>query len=353
MKTHLKTILVIVCAAALLYCFAANPASAQRDNQTINSIPTLKDTGGSSFSLSDLNNHYTLLVFFSIYSDNTATVLKYFGEMRKRQPFTNKLRIVGVNLDPSPDALDNFLRKNKVPFRVLHDISLELSNRFSVRKPPNVFLIDPSRAVVYSNTGFDPDSLSDIESKVADLMNSGSDKKWASADRPDSFDKMFMEKKLVGANTRFSRFCRVNDALLLYVSEDGSLFQFHTREMVRRLIATDVASADWSPDCSSVVFAQKEKSGIWIKPLDGAAMEIAPVGKLPLWSPRGNFIVFMANDDVWVHHIAMQKRWQISADIKSAQWSSEGTLLMLTDNKGRSWLISPFAHATLVEKLFK
>ncbi|MFA6448653.1 MAG: redoxin domain-containing protein [bacterium] len=353
MKKNKKKLLVILCAATLFSLIGYGHAKAQPENQIINSIPTLKDTGGSSFSVSELNDHFTLFVFFSIYSDNSAATLKYLSAMRKQPQFANKLRIIGVNVDPSTNSLDNFLRKNKVQFRILLDVSLEFSNRFSVRNPPSLFLIDPSRAVIFANSGVEPYSLQDIETRLSGLVSAGNGKSRAAADKPDSMDKMFLDKKLISANTRFLKFCRGNDALLLYVSDDGSLFQLNSRDMARRLLATDVASADWAPDCKSVVFAQKEKSGVWIKPLDGAAVEIADEGRSPQWSPRDNFIVFMVREEVWTHQIATKKRWQISADIKSIQWSPDGSLLQLTDVKGRSWLVSPFAHASLIEKLFK
>ncbi len=337
----------------LLSTPAALNAAGIAEGATITSLPELKDAGGGQFSTADLKDRYTAFIFFSIYSDGTADVLKYFNDIRKRPVVSSKMRIVGVNIDPSVEALDDFLRKNRVQFRVLLDVSLEMSNRFSVRRTPSLFILDPDMTVRLAVTGFSTDSLNEIDSKLMDTISGSAPKNRSASYKPDDNDKNFMDKKLVGANSRFSRFCASNDKLLLYVAEDGSLFQFSIKDMARKLLATDTASADWSPDCSAVVFAQKEKSGLWLKKLNGSAEEIAPWGKNPLWSPRNDFIAFLVGEDVWVYQIATQKRWQIGADIKTIQWSPEGSLILMTDRKGRAWLASPFSHASIIERIFK
>lgn len=337
---------------ALLLC--AVGAAAASEPQPLSAIPSIKDTGGTLFTDDDLDDQFTLLVFFSMYSDATPDVFKYLSEMRKKAPFKNSLRIIAVNVDPDSGQLDAYVKKNKIPFRVLMDLSLDLSNKLSIKTPPSIFLIDPDHNLRISARGLKPDSLPQIEAKTADAISYGTaSSKKSNADKPDAKDKEFMDKKMIAVRTRFYKFCRDNENLLLYVTEDNSLFIFNIKDMSRKMVTSDASSADWSPDCSSVVFASKEKSGVWIKPLDGSAEQIANEGRYPQWSPRGNFIAFMASNDVWVYHITPKKRWQLAADMKSFHWSPDGRLILLSDSKGKLWLVSPFSKASLLEKIFK
>lgn len=349
-----KKYLIVALLGIVLTSRAAPPLHAElAEGKSVASIPSLKDTDGRAFGISDLKGQYTILVFFSIYSDKSKELINYMADLQQRQPSASGFQVIGVNLDPSPDAVKNYISENHIPFRVLLDLSLELSDRFAVKNPPSIFIIDPNLVVKFSTEKFDSKTRSVLESRIEELTETASKMPQQPEDEADRTDKEFRKKKLVSAGARLAKFCSVKGEKLLYISQDNILWIFDVRKMARREIASDASSADWSPKCDEVVYSGAEKSGIWISGPEDKPEQVAPQGERPVWSAAGDLIAFMAGEAVWVYQRSTDKRWQVAASGTKVQWSSDGALLLVTDEKSRIWLISPFSQASLIERILK
>ncbi|HOO55297.1 MAG TPA: redoxin domain-containing protein [bacterium] len=320
--------------------------------QTITSMPNIIDTDGAVFGTADVKDKTTLLFFFSIYSDSTEELLQYMHKLLIKPEFKDKIQIIGVSIDPTAVSVCEFFKKRKIPFRILLDNSLELSNRFAIKKTPGVFLLDTDRTVQFSKTGFSVENRLALEFKIASVLNPGSSFS-QETEYDNEISNEFDEKKLVSANTRVLKFCPVNNSLLFYISNDQILWFFDIDTFSRTELATDIESADWSPDCSRIVFSNLKKQGVWIKELNSPANKISTSGTKPVWSPKGDLIAYVVDENIFVFSIDENRKWQVSAPGIEASWSPSGNLLIITDKKKRAWLVSPFSQASLIQRILR
>jgi peroxiredoxin len=343
----------VAAAALLLAALVSTVAKAElTEGKSVASIPSLKDTDGGVFGASAMKDKYTLFFFFSIYSDNTKELLNYMSELNQRISASGNIQVIGVNVDPSPEEVKRRISNNKFSFRVLLDISLDLSDRLAVKNTPGIFIIDPNMEVRYSGQGFDAKTRAALESKLSDL-NGHTPKRQPPAGESDSRERDFKKKKLVSDGATLTKFCPSDGNRLIYISRDDMLWIFNISDMSRKKIAKDASSADWSPACDMVVYSGKEKAGVWTVSPDEKPEPISPEGEKPLWSPAGDMIAFMAGESVWVYSFSTGKRWQTGGAGLKMQWSSDGALLLVSDGKNRVWLVSPHSKASLLERILK
>jgi len=339
--------------AFTLHPFPAFP-QVRRGHELV-SLPSVKDLNGATFTYSSLEDACTIFVFFSIYSDvSSELLLDYFGKFHNSDRFRVPVRVIGVNVDPSEEVVRERLEKLNIPFSVLLDLSLELSNRFGVKDMPTVFVVDRDGVVQMSAPKFSLDDAGEFERNLDSVLGIMPETTAIAAGEAADIDREYQTKKPVSDGAVDVQFCEVCESLLFYISSDYVLWTYDYRSGELEELATDVSYADWSPDGKAVVFSNHEKNGVWIKPLDSEAHKISPVGTRPAWSPNMDLVAFVVDEnEIWVSRRSIGKRWRVAADGVEVDWSPDGTLLLVRDSRDRLWLVSPFARYSLLKSLFK
>jgi peroxiredoxin len=338
----LAAIAVVLAAAAPLSARALVPAG-----NPAPSFSAAKDAEGGSFSPADFDGAHTLVVFFSAYIDGAAETLKGLDSLRKQAPIAGKLDMVAVNMDPSREAAAAFMKEKDIRVRLIIDNNLELANKFGVRKPPAAFIIGPDRAVKFSSDAPGASGRFGLEKKLASILSGGGGSNAA------SLENEFKEKKLVASGASLIKVCPSDGNLLLYVSNDGILWSYNIETGTRKNLAADAVAADWAPGCDAVVYGRKKKGDLWLKRLEEPAEMISQSGRAPAWSPSGDMIAYLDGDSVWIYNLPDEKKWQTTAVGTGAQWARGGALILVTDAKGRAWLVSPLSRASLIQRIFR
>ncbi len=334
-------------AVVLAAAFAAPARALVPAGNPAPSFSAVKDAEGGSFSPADFDDANTLVVFFSAYIDGAAETLKGLDALRKQAPFAGKLNMVAVNMDPSRDSAIAFAKEKDIRVRLIIDNNLELANKFGVRKPPAAFIIGPDRAVKFSSDSPGASGRFGLEKKLASIISGGNGSSAA------SLENEFKEKRLVASGALLIKVCPSDGKLLLYATNDGILWTYNIGTGTRKNLAADAAAADWSPGCDAVVYGRKKKGDLWLKRLDEPAEMISASGRNPAWSPAGDMIAYLDGDSVWIYNLPDEKKWQTTAVGTGAQWARGGALLLVTDAKGRAWLVSPLSRASLIQRIFR
>lgn len=339
---------------AALICFASPlPADALvEEGHEFVSLPSLADASGGMFGFSDIRGAHTLFVFFSIYSDGTLDLIESVSGLHNSSSFDSPFQVVGVSVDPSAKAVSSFISKKKIPFRVLADASLSFSNKFGVAETPAMVLLSPDGEVLFSQKSGSIGDKKHFQKKLASII-SDAPRPSPAADKSAALDEKYKDKKLISPDAKMVAVCPANKSSILYIAPDNTLmvFDFISGKLSKQ--ATDATSASWTPDGKSILYATGD-SGIWKKSLKGEAKKISPEGRNPVYSSSDDMAAFIVNEnEIWVAKLSTGKRWKVAANGVNVEWTADGNLLIVTDSKGKVWLVSPYSRASLVKSIFK
>ncbi|HUL51220.1 MAG TPA: TlpA disulfide reductase family protein [Candidatus Nitrosotalea sp.] len=82
--------------------------------------------------------------------------------------------IIAVSVDEKRSAIDDFLKKNAVPFTVLRDVKQKLVEAASVASMPTSFLLDGEGRVRFIHNGFKgEETRKQYETEIEGLLKSG------------------------------------------------------------------------------------------------------------------------------------------------------------------------------------
>lgn len=132
------------------------------------------------FTLPELNNgnttHLTTYKNKVIYLDFWASwcapcrlsfpLLNALHQKLKHQGFT----VIAINLDEDKSKAEQFLKEIPIDFTVLRDGSGEWADQYAIESMPTSFIIDQQGRIQYIHHGFARADISDIEQKIAQLL---------------------------------------------------------------------------------------------------------------------------------------------------------------------------------------
>ncbi|MEW5946945.1 MAG: redoxin domain-containing protein [bacterium] len=349
-------------AALLLALFVALSASAggteEAQRAKAPDFEPVKTTHGKTLSKNSFAGKTTALFFFSIYSGESAKLLEYLEELYREAPAGSRLEVVGVNIDPTDDEVKTFLQETAVSYPIALDTQLQIAGRFRVRKVPTVFLVGEDATIRSTLEGFGDADGKALLRRIKELAGTEGDAAGAPAAgdaRRAGTEGKITKKTLVAAESKTILFSPGDPNLLMYITPDGTLWVYDVKKGRREAAASGVETAGWNPGGDTIVFSTKGKSGMWTKSLGAReAVRITPYGHSPAWSPDGGFIAFnVHSSEVWVYDVNAKRHWRTPVDGERIEWSSDGGLLLVTDAKGRSWLVPPRAKMPLLKAIRK
>lgn len=148
----------------------------------------------------------------------------------------------------------------------------------------------------------------------------------------------------------------------LYEPISISIINFNTRKSIRQLdnfcpsINFDIAESPWSPDEKHIVYCVSERRKSMMvgespkvrkKPVDGIYIydiekdehrSIAADGRNAIWSPKGDYIAYMVNNEIWLYSLAHAEskrlyRHALYEDIKDIHWTPDGEYVFVICTK--------------------
>lgn len=341
-------------AALFTAMVAAAPASALvKVGHEFASLPGMTDTGGGQINYSDIKDIHTIFVFFSIYSDGTHRLFATMSELHNNASFKKPLQVIGISMDPSEKSVREYLSTMKVPFQIVVDTSLAVTSRFGVEETPALVLVGPGGKVLNVLNKAPEGDGKKYAADIKTIIGDSGEKSVANGDAASVLDEKFQERRLLSPDAVMSAPCPTNKSLVMYISGGNVLltYDYVKDKLVEQ--AAGVASASWSPDGRSLAFGSVNDSGIWLKELGGKAEKVSPEGRLPVVSRNNNLVAFVVQvNEIWISRLDTGKRWKVSVSGVKVEWTPDGALLLVTDEKGRVWLVSPYSRAGLLKNLF-
>jgi peroxiredoxin len=121
---------------------------------------------GDSLALRDLRGQFVLLNFWGPQCPpciaESPHLVNLHGKYAKRG-----LRIVGVTqMDPPREKIEAFVRKRKVPYRIVLDPKEKIGAQYGVRAHPTSVLVDPGGTLLWSRAGYLKGDEKDLEAAI-------------------------------------------------------------------------------------------------------------------------------------------------------------------------------------------
>ncbi|MBM7694844.1 peroxiredoxin [Peribacillus deserti] len=166
-RLAMRTIILLILAAALVYALYANLTKANQDKVEKNSEApnfVLTDIDGTKHKLSDYKGQGVVLNFWGTWCKPCEKEMPYMNSQYKE--FKDKgVQILAVNVGESNYSVEQFVDKYALDFPVLIDRKSEVQNAYKVDPLPVTFLINKEGKVIDQMTG----SLTEAE--IRSFMN--------------------------------------------------------------------------------------------------------------------------------------------------------------------------------------
>ena len=154
MQKQIKYLIPIIALFAIftnLNCTAA-PSNEQSKNPKIAPDFTLSTLAENKITLSQFKNEKNVLIAFG------ATWCPYcvdeIPELKNlHQEYNDKeLKILYVDIQESPRAVEAFVKKHSIPYTVLLDVDGKVAASYGVRGIPHLALVDKNGSIFYEGT---------------------------------------------------------------------------------------------------------------------------------------------------------------------------------------------------------
>lgn len=156
-----------ICAGALLAGLL--PAAVLAGDGETPAGLTLAKRDGSPFALDSLKGSVVVLDFWASWCVPCRTSFPFFDALQDRYG-PQGLRVVGLTLEESDDAIDAFLEDVPARFPIVRDPSGRAGEAFHVVAMPTTFLLDREGRVVARFEGGDKQVHARIEGAAAELL---------------------------------------------------------------------------------------------------------------------------------------------------------------------------------------
>lgn len=130
---------------------------------------TLPDLAGKSVSLSSFKGRVVLVDFWATWCppcrESIPAIKKLHTEYAPKG-----LEVLGISVDENPAAVGPFVKKNEIPYTILLGGESDVSERYSVRGIPAIYLVDQSGNVVRHWVGYDPSFQKEWRETIDQLL---------------------------------------------------------------------------------------------------------------------------------------------------------------------------------------
>jgi thiol-disulfide isomerase/thioredoxin len=159
----------IVLLACLLFCLTAIPPMVRAQNNV--GDVSFSFVEGKPQNLKSLAGKVYLVDLWTFFCDDCKAVIPFLNSMQERYS-KQGLVVLSLNIDSLPNfkMIEDYVKENKIRYKVGHVKSEEKSKFGTVRGVPTIFLVGQSGEVLARYFGWDGKSGPDLESKVKNLL---------------------------------------------------------------------------------------------------------------------------------------------------------------------------------------
>jgi len=131
------------------------------------SLPNIATKTASS--LSDYRGQVIYLDFWASWCPPCRTSFPLLEALYEKH-HTAGFKIVAINMDEEPEAMERFLKLYPASFDILRDPEGEWADKYSVEAMPTSFIIDKKGVIRHIHSGFSKSDIDEIEKKVIELL---------------------------------------------------------------------------------------------------------------------------------------------------------------------------------------
>lgn len=153
--------------AMVLALLSAAPVGSQRAGSPAPEIG-LEDTDGNVVRMADLQGKVVIVDFWASWCEPCREEIPFLNELKAE--YGDRLVVVGVNLDRDEDNMTEFLERNPMNFRVVHDEDQDVAGRYRPSRMPSSYIIDRAGVVRFVHAGFEASDREEIRAHVRSLM---------------------------------------------------------------------------------------------------------------------------------------------------------------------------------------
>jgi cytochrome c biogenesis protein CcmG, thiol:disulfide interchange protein DsbE len=130
-------------------------------------LPSLE---GVELTLASLRGSVTLVDFWATWCVPCRDSFPFYAELLERYG-ERGFEVVAVSVDTDRPALERFIARERLPFRVVVDASHEAVRTFQPEGMPASYLLDRRGVVRYVHVGFAPEDREGVEAQVRVLLD--------------------------------------------------------------------------------------------------------------------------------------------------------------------------------------
>jgi thiol-disulfide isomerase/thioredoxin len=118
---------------------------------------SLPDLERNAVSSSDLRGRIVVMSFWATWCEpcrREFAMLKSWRDAEQDSGLLNGVEFVAVNMGEAPSLVEQFVRANPIPARVVLDVEGKVAQTFGVRALPTLIVLDHDGTVVMSEVGY-------------------------------------------------------------------------------------------------------------------------------------------------------------------------------------------------------
>jgi thiol-disulfide isomerase/thioredoxin len=162
---------IIVC-IILVFCIGAFSSCIYRPEMIVNIGQTapsfeLPDLNGQEISLEEFRGKIVLLDFWATWCALCRTTMPTLERLSKEYP--NDVALLAINLQESRDVIERYVIEQALSLQILLDEEGTVGTAYGAYAIPMQFLIDRSGVVRHVQTGYSPNTASQMRAQIEQL----------------------------------------------------------------------------------------------------------------------------------------------------------------------------------------
>jgi peroxiredoxin len=130
---------------------------------------SIPDLSGNIVTLQQMKGKVVLLDFWAPWCDQCKEEIPDLDALYRKYP-SDKVAMIGVDIDSSEELLSEFLRKTPVSFKVLIDGKGVMRRAYRFRALPTTFIIGKDGIIRYMHMGYGKEFLPMYEKEIDELL---------------------------------------------------------------------------------------------------------------------------------------------------------------------------------------
>lgn len=155
--------------AALAFILPVEQISALSVGDKLPDCKIMTSNSAETLNVQTYTGNVLYVDFWASWCPPCAKSFPYMNAM-SNQYKDKDLKIIGINLDESPDDAGDFLNKHPANFPVFSDLDTECARAFAVQAMPTTYLVDRKGIIRHIHYGFRSSTADELQQKIDYLL---------------------------------------------------------------------------------------------------------------------------------------------------------------------------------------